>query len=254
MDLYPAIDIQDGRVVRLSQGEATRRTIYGDDPAAMAERFVSAGARWIHVVDLDRAFGTGDNLAAVRRVLAVVGDGARVQLGGGLRTLDLLRDALELGVARAVVGTSAALEPDFVPAAVELAGAARVAVGIDARDGRVALRGWTETSALRGAELAGRVVGQGVSTIIYTDIARDGMLTGPDLAGAAELSAIGARVIASGGVTSAADIRAARDADLEGAIVGRALYEGRLTLADALRAAGPPSSDSPPSGPTPAER
>jgi len=237
LHLYPAIDIRSGRVVRLSQGEATRETVYGDDPAAVAERFAEQGAAWIHVVDLDRAFGDGDNEPAIRDLVRRVGGSVRIQLGGGFRSLELLGQGLELGAARVVVGTAAAVDPDFVPAAVTLASSERLAVGIDARDGMVALRGWTETSSIRAGELARRVVRDGVATIIYTDVSRDGMLAGFDLAGAAELQRAGAGVIASGGAATAGDIRAACEAGLAGAIVGRALYEERLTLADALEAA-----------------
>ena len=237
MDLFPAIDIRHGRVVRLSQGEATRQTVYGDDPVAVAERFAEQGAAWIHVVDLDRAFGDGENLALVRTIVAQMGASVRVQLGGGLRTLARIRDGLDQGVARVVLGTAAALDPGVVTAAVAAAGAERIAVGIDARAGRVTIRGWTETSELTPEALARRVAGEGVRTIIYTDVARDGMLTGPDLDGARRLQAAGLGVIASGGVAGLADIRAAREAGLAGVIVGRALYEGRLGLPEALEAA-----------------
>ena len=237
MDLFPAIDIRHGRVVRLSQGEATRQTIYGDDPVAVAERFVEQGATWIHLVDLDRAFGDGENLSLVRRIVARLGRESRVQLGGGLRTVERVREGLEQGVRRVVIGTAAAIDPSVVPAAVAAVGTERIAVGIDARDGRVAIRGWTETVPLAAETLARRVVGEGVRTIVYTDVARDGMLTGPDLAGARRLQAAGAGVIASGGVAGLDDIRAVREAGLAGAIVGRALYEGRLDLVEALEAA-----------------
>jgi phosphoribosylformimino-5-aminoimidazole carboxamide ribotide isomerase len=237
VDLLPAIDIRNGRVVRLSQGEPTRQTVYGDDPVAVANRFMEQGARWIHVVDLDRAFGVGSNLPIIRRVVHQVGSRVQVQVGGGLRTLELVQEAMELGAARAVIGTAAAMDPAFVPAAIAAHGAGRLAVGIDARDGLVALRGWTETSSRQAEDLAGEVVRHGVQILIYTDIGRDGMLGGPDLAGALALRASGARVIASGGVASAADVAAACAAGLAGVIVGRALYEGRLSLAEALLAA-----------------
>jgi phosphoribosylformimino-5-aminoimidazole carboxamide ribotide isomerase len=237
VDLYPAIDIRHGRVVRLSQGEPTRQTVYGDDPVAVAERFAEQGAAWIHLVDLDRAFGDGENLALVRRIVAA-GSRVRFQLGGGLRSLELVRAGLEQGVSRVVIGTAAAVDPAMVPAALAAHGAEQVAVGIDARDGRVAIRGWTETSSLPAEALARRVAGEGVRTIVYTDVARDGMLAGPDLDGARRLQAAGPGVIASGGVAGADDIRAAREAGLAGVIVGRALYEGRLGLPAALEAAG----------------
>jgi phosphoribosylformimino-5-aminoimidazole carboxamide ribotide isomerase len=237
VDLFPAIDIRHGRVVRLSQGEATRQTVYGDDPVAVAERFAEQGALWIHVVDLDRAFGHGENLALVRQIVARAGWRVRVQLGGGLRTVEKVREGLEQGASRVVIGTAAALDPAVVPAALAAVGNDRVAVGIDARDGRVAIRGWTETSSLTAEALAQRVSGDGVRTVIYTDVARDGMLAGPDLEGARRLKSTGVDVIASGGVAGLEDIRAAREAGLAGAIVGRALYEGRFGLAEALEAA-----------------
>jgi phosphoribosylformimino-5-aminoimidazole carboxamide ribotide isomerase len=237
VDLFPAIDIRHGRVVRLSQGEATRQTIYGDDPVATAQGFAELGARWLHVVDLDRAFGDGGNLALVGRIAARVGPRVRIQLGGGLRSAELVREGLDQGVSRVVLGTAAAVDPAVVGAAVALAGAERVAVGIDARDGMVAIRGWTESTALTAEALARRVLAEGVRTLIYTDVTRDGMLGGPDLDGACRLQALGAEVVASGGVAGLRDIVAARDAGLAGAIVGRALYEGRLELAAALAAA-----------------
>jgi phosphoribosylformimino-5-aminoimidazole carboxamide ribotide isomerase len=239
VDLFPSIDIRSGRVVRLSQGEATRQTVYGDDPVAVAERFVEQGASWVHVVDLDRALGTGDNLPVVARMARRVGSRVRLQLGGGFRTLDLVRAGLDLGVARVVIGTAAAVDPSFVASAVSATGSERLVVGIDTREGQVALRGWTETSTERAEELARRVVADGIDTVIYTDIGRDGMLGGPDLEGAAALLATGARVIVSGGVASAEDIRGARASGLAGVIVGRALYEGQLTLSEALAACHP---------------
>jgi phosphoribosylformimino-5-aminoimidazole carboxamide ribotide isomerase len=240
VDLFPAIDIRSGRVVRLSQGEATRQTVYGDDPVAVAERFVEQGAGWIHVVDLDRALGMGENLSAVGRIANRVGSRVRLQLGGGFRTLELVRAGLDLGVARVVIGTAAAVDPSFVASAVSAMGSGRLAVGIDTREGKVAVRGWTETSTENAQELARRVVAEGIGTVIYTDIARDGMLGGPDLAGAAALLATGARVIVSGGIASLEDIRDAHASGLAGVIIGRALYEGRLSLTEALAACDHP--------------
>jgi phosphoribosylformimino-5-aminoimidazole carboxamide ribotide isomerase len=236
VDLLPAIDIRSSRVVRLSQGEATRQTVYGDDPVAVAQQFVDQGARWIHVVDLDRAFGTGDNLATVTRVAQRVGSQVRIQLGGGLRTLNLVRAGLDLDVARVVIGTAAAVDPSFIANAVAAIGSERLAVGIDTRKGQVAVRGWTETSLERPEDLARRVVGDGITTLIYTDIDRDGMLGGTDVPGAASLLPTGAKVIVSGGVVSVDDVQSALRAGLAGVIVGRALYEGRLALASALAA------------------
>ena len=220
--------------MRLSQGSAARETVYDDDPVRVAEGFVGAGARWIHLVDLDRAFDQGDNDETIRRVADRVAARVRLQLGGGLRTLDRVIGALDLGVARLVIGTAAATDPAMLDAAISLAPAERFAVGVDARDGFVAVRGWTETSTLRTTDLARRVVEQGIGTLIYTDVTRDGMLQGPDLAGAVALQAVGAQVVASGGVASLADLRRIGQAGLAGAIVGRALYEGRIALGDAL--------------------
>jgi phosphoribosylformimino-5-aminoimidazole carboxamide ribotide isomerase len=237
VDLLPAIDIRNGRVVRLSQGEQARQTVYGDDPLSVAERFVDQGARWIHLVDLDRAFGAGDNQPVVRAIAGRLATRVRLQLGGGLRSGDLIRAGLDLGLARVVIGTAAAIDSSFVPEMVASLGADRLAVGIDARDGQVALRGWTETSSQRAEDLARQVVRDGIETIIYTDIGRDGMLAGPDLAGAVKLRTTGASVVVSGGVSSSNDIRAACEAGLDGVIVGKALYEGRINLAEALQAA-----------------
>jgi phosphoribosylformimino-5-aminoimidazole carboxamide ribotide isomerase len=237
VDLYPAIDIRAGRVVRLIQGEASRQTVYDEGPEAVAERFIEQGAQWMHLVDLDRAFGSGDNDEIVGRLIARVRGRVRVQLGGGLRSLERIRLGLDWGVSRVVVGTAAALDPPFVDRALAMAGRDRLAVGIDARDGLVMVRGWTEPSSVQAEELARRVVAQGAGTLIYTDISRDGLLKGPDIAGAAGLQELRAAVVASGGVASLADIRAVRDAGLAGVIVGRALHEGKITLRDALEAA-----------------
>jgi phosphoribosylformimino-5-aminoimidazole carboxamide ribotide isomerase len=240
LDLLPAIDIRSGRVVRLSQGEATRQTVYGTDPAAVAQEFADQGARWLHVVDLDRAFGEGDNEESVRRVLERVGGRLRIQVGGGFRSLDRVRLGIELGADRVVIGTAAAIDPGFLTAAAAEFPAERLAVGVDARDGRVAVRGWTETSTLTAAELTSRALASGITTLIYTDVARDGMLEGPDIPGAEALQRQGARVIASGGISSLDDLRRIAAAGLAGAIVGRALYEGRFDLPGALEAVASP--------------
>jgi phosphoribosylformimino-5-aminoimidazole carboxamide ribotide isomerase len=177
----------------------------------------------------------------VRRVLERVRGRARVQLGGGLRSLHLVERGVELGAERVVIGTAVALDAGFLAAAAAAVGAGRLAAGVDVREGRVAVRGWTETSTLTPADLADRALGAGIETLIYTDVTRDGMLQGPDVAGALALRARGAAVIASGGVSSLEDLRRIADAGLAGAIVGRALYEDRFDLAQALEAAGPRS-------------
>jgi len=234
MYLLPSIDLRHGRVVRLRQGDADRETVYGDDPLAVAERFAAEGARWLHLVDLDRAFGDGDNADLLGEVIASVGSRLRVQVGGGFRTLAAIEQALGLGAARVVIGTAAVRSPDLISAAVERAGTDRLAVGIDARAGIVAIRGWREETGERADDVARRVIDQGICTLVYTDVARDGMLAGPDLAGAAALQTLGAAVIASGGVASLDDLRRGRNAGLAGAIVGRAIYEGRFTVREAV--------------------
>ncbi len=233
MELYPAVDVQGGRVVRLRQGAADQATVFGDDPVAVAAGFARAGARWVHFVDLDRAFGRGDNRELARRLLAAAS--VLVQVGGGLRSEDAIDEMLAWGAARVVIGTKAATDPALVDRLLARHGAARLAVGIDARDGQVAVRGWTEVFDLTAGALAERVRAQGARTVIYTDVARDGMLAGPDIAGARALAALGLDVIASGGVASLDDLRGVRAAGLAGAIVGRALYEGRFTLPEALQ-------------------
>jgi phosphoribosylformimino-5-aminoimidazole carboxamide ribotide isomerase len=235
VDLFPAIDIRAGRVVRLRQGVADRQTAYQLDPVAQAEQFLADGARWIHLVDLDRAFGSGDSLHVIRRIASQLGSRVRLQVGGGLRSIEALAGVLELQVARAVLGTAVVTDPELVSRAAREFGGERVAAGLDARAGRVAIRGWVETSDVEVTEVCRRLLAEGLETVIYTDIDRDGMLAGPDLVGAVRLQDLGARVIASGGVSSLDDLRAIRQAGLAGAIVGRALYDQRFTLIDALK-------------------
>lgn len=236
MELYPAIDIRSGRVVRLSQGDPSRATVYDQDPVAMAERFVWQGAKWLHIVDLDRAFGDGENSIVIERIVQRVGSYVQIQLGGGLRTLERVREVLSLEVARIVLGTSAIIDPDFAATVLAEAGGARVATAIDARHGLVALRGWLETSTLQSADVARKLVGQGMRTIVYTDVSREGMFHGPDIKGALALQETGAGVIANGGIGSLDDLRAMANAGIAGAVVGRALYENRFTLQSALKA------------------
>jgi len=238
VDVFPAIDIRRGRVVRLSQGERGRETAYDQDPVSVAERFIEQGARWVHVVDLDRAFGDGENTAIVSNLVQRVGNRIRIQLSGGLRSLGAIREVLRPEVARVVLGTAVVADPNVVDEVLAVTGPDRMAVGLDARDGIVAIRGWTENTGQRLDDVARRVIASGVRTIIYTDVTRDGMMTGPDVAGAVALQRMGASVIASGGVSSLADLRAVAAAGLAGAIVGRALYENRFTLPEALEAAG----------------
>ncbi|HET7231355.1 MAG TPA: 1-(5-phosphoribosyl)-5-[(5-phosphoribosylamino)methylideneamino]imidazole-4-carboxamide isomerase [Longimicrobium sp.] len=234
--VYPAIDLRGGRCVRLEKGEAARETVYSDDPAAMARTFATAGASWIHVVDLDAAFGTGSNRDRIGQIATATE--LKVQTGGGLRSMEGLRQAFDAGAWRAVIGTAAIENPELVREAVETWGAERIAVGLDARGRNPAVRGWTEASGVDLFDLGRRMVEMGVRTLIHTDIERDGMLQGPNVALSAELAeASGAEVIVSGGVSGQADVEAAVAAGpgIAGIIVGKAIYEGRIDLERAIR-------------------
>jgi phosphoribosylformimino-5-aminoimidazole carboxamide ribotide isomerase len=237
--LYPAIDLKGGQVVRLKRGEMDQATIYADDPAAQARRFIEAGFSWVHMVDLDGAFaGKPANAAAVRAIIAAV-PGAKLQLGGGIRTMETAEAWLAAGVSRIILGSAAVKDPDFARAACR-AFPGRVALGIDARDGMVATEGWAETSDVSATDLARRFEDSGAAAVIYTDIARDGMLSGVNVAATAALArAVRLQVIASGGVAGVEDITALREAGagIEGAILGRALYDGRIEPKLALAAA-----------------
>jgi phosphoribosylformimino-5-aminoimidazole carboxamide ribotide isomerase len=240
--MLPAIDIRGGRAVRLIQGERSRERVYDDDPVEAARRWTDAGALWLHVVDLDGAFaGRPGNPDAVDRILASAG--VPVQVGGGLRDLAAIERVLAAGAARVIVGTAAARDPELLRAACARFGD-RVAAAIDARDGRVVTDGWVETGGLTAREAAARAVEDGARRIIYTDTRRDGMMEGPAL-GALDglLSAVAVPVILAGGVASPEDVRRLRrfePAGLEGVIVGRALYEGRVRLEALLAAARAP--------------
>ena len=237
MILFPAIDLKNGQCVRLRQGDMARATVFNTDPAAQAAAFEAQGFEYLHMVDLDGAFaGKPMNANAVERVLAAVKMPA--QLGGGIRDLATIEAWLAKGIARVIIGTAAVRDPGLVREAAR-AFAGRVAVGLDARDGLVAVEGWAETSTVTALEIARRFEDAGVAAIIYTDIARDGMLQGLDLDATIALAdAISIPVIASGGLASIDDIKAMltpRARKLEGAIAGRALYDGRVDPAEALR-------------------
>jgi phosphoribosylformimino-5-aminoimidazole carboxamide ribotide isomerase len=241
MLLYPAIDLMNGQAVRLRQGRAEDKTVYSDDPAAVAREWAERGGDWLHVVDLDAAFsGEQSNLEIVKRIAGEIA--LPVQLGGGLRDEAAIERALAAGVARVVIGTRAAESPDFVARAVERFGGDKIAVGIDARDGMVAVKGWTLTTGLSALDLARGAAEAGAAAIIYTDITTDGMLQGPNLAATAEVvRAVPVGVIASGGVSSAADlVKLEQIGGLAGAIIGRALFDGRIQghLREAMRVAG----------------
>lgn len=236
MILFPAIDLKEGKCVRLQQGDMARATIFNHDPAQQAAQFEAQGFRYLHIVDLDGAFaGAPVNAAPVERILEAVS--MPVQLGGGIRDIGRVEDWLEKGITRVILGTAAVRDPAFVrQAARRFPG--RVAVGLDAKDGRVAVEGWAETSDLTALELAQRFEDAGVAAIIYTDIARDGLLKGLNMEATIALAeAISIPVIASGGLASLDDVKALmepRAAKLEGAITGRALYDGRLDPRAAL--------------------
>jgi phosphoribosylformimino-5-aminoimidazole carboxamide ribotide isomerase len=237
MTIYPAIDIKGGRCVRLTQGRADQETVYASNPAEVGAQFKAAGSAWVHVVDLDGAFaGEPQNLPAVQAIAAL---GMKVQLGGGLRTRAAVERALGFGVSRVVIGTRAAESEAFVSELVQAFGD-KVAVGIDAKNGQVAVKGWVATANLGALALAQRMDALGVRTIIYTDIGTDGMLTGPNFAAQEAMLAAGKfNVIASGGVSRREDVvnladLARRHTNLDGVIVGKALYEKRVELPDLL--------------------
>jgi len=225
VELYPAVDIEGGRVARSTSAS---------DPIAAVRQFARDGARWVHVVDLDRAFGKGENRELTRRLLAEAA--VRIQVGGGVTSDDGVAELVGWGATRVVIGTAGAVDAMLVARLLGRYGSERLAMGIDARDGRVAARGSDVRLALAPLELARRLRGQGARTVIYTDAARDGSLAGPDVDGARAIAALGEGldVIVSGGVASLDDLRRVRDAGLAGAIVGRALHEGRFTLHEAL--------------------
>ena len=235
MILYPAIDLKDGRCVRLVRGDMDQATVFSDDPAGQAASFCEAGASWLHIVDLDGAFaGTPVNAGAVEAIVNAVD--IPVQLGGGIRTLATIESWLDCGVMRVILGTAAVKDPDLVVAASRKWPGC-VAVGIDARGGRVAVEGWAEETDIEAIALARKFADAGVAAIIHTDIDRDGVLEGANVEATAALArAVPVPVIASGGVSSLRDIRAlTTEKSIAGVIVGRALYDGRIALKDALK-------------------
>ncbi len=236
MEIWPAIDIRGGRCVRLRQGDYDRETIFGEDPAGMARHWVDRGAKCLHLVDLDGARdGRPTNLQSVRAIV----EAAHVpcELGGGIRSEETIRQLLALGLSRLVIGTLAIRQPDwFRHMCHKLPG--KLVLGIDARQGRVATDGWLETSDVEATDLARQFAGEPVAAIIYTDIAADGMMVGPNVAAMAEMqAAVDVPVIASGGVTTVDDVARLAAVPMAGCIIGRALYEETLTLPDALAAA-----------------
>ncbi|MBV8103909.1 MAG: 1-(5-phosphoribosyl)-5-[(5-phosphoribosylamino)methylideneamino]imidazole-4-carboxamide isomerase [Hyphomicrobiales bacterium] len=234
--LFPAIDLKNGECVRLLRGDMAQATVFSTDPAAQARAFAEQGFEYLHVVDLDGAFaGEPVNADAVRRILSAVT--VKMQLGGGVRDMKTVRGWLESGVTRVIIGTAAVHDPDFVREAARLY-PGRIAVGIDAHEGRVAVEGWAKTSNISAPDLGRRFEDAGVAAIIYTDISRDGALTGLNIASTIALAeALAIPVIASGGLASIEDVRRLTEPDcarLAGAITGRALYDGRLDPREAL--------------------
>ena len=242
MVILPAIDIRGGRCVRLRQGDYAQETIFNENPVAVAEEFQKAGAQWLHVVDLDGAReGEPRNLDTIRSIVEAVGSSVSIEVGGGIRTTEAVESLFDMGVLRIVAGTRAVSDPAWL-AALAARFPQRVAVGVDARGGRVAVEGWQREANEAAATLVDSLRGLPLAAIIYTDIVRDGMMSGPNVEATATVVKAAAPfpVIASGGVTTVEDIRRLKDAGAAGAIVGRALYEGKLTLKAAMAAAREP--------------
>jgi len=237
VEIIPAVDIRDGKCVRLAQGDYARETVFGDDPIAMARQWAAQGATRIHVVDLDGArSGVASNAPIVQAIARSVS--VPVQTGGGMRSMDVLRSMLDAGLDRVVLGTAAVKDPAFLAEAIAFAGD-RLIVSVDAREGRVALEGWTEATDLDSLAFVQQLAAQGVVRVVYTDILRDGVTDGPNLEMYQRLVAqTSVRIISAGGVTSVDDLRRLAACGIEGAIVGRAIYTGDVRLPEALQAVG----------------
>jgi phosphoribosylformimino-5-aminoimidazole carboxamide ribotide isomerase len=235
--IFPAIDLRGGKVVRLAQGDPNRQTVYGDDPLEIAHRWQNEGAVWLHVVNLDGAFGeaTAANELALAQILKI---GLKVQFGGGLRDSQAIKRALDTGVTRVVIGTAAIENPLLIDVAMRKYGLNKVAVGIDVRSGKAFIRGWEQVSKLDAIDLGKKMFAQGIRWCVFTDIERDGVSTGINLPATLQLTReTGLQVIASGGVASLRDVENVVKAGLPGVIIGRALYEGLFTLKQALERA-----------------
>jgi phosphoribosylformimino-5-aminoimidazole carboxamide ribotide isomerase len=235
--IYPAIDIKDGRCVRLMQGRFEDETVYGDDPVVMAEKWVSLGARWLHVVDLDGArTGISRNMQIISEI--VTKSRIPVQMGGGIRTMEDIERVLKLGVKRVVLGTAAVENPALVKEVVEKY-PENIAIGIDAANGKVAIKGWERISDLYAVDFAKKVKQLGARTIIYTDIAKDGMLKGPNINATSEMiRCTGMDIIAAGGVSTVQDLKNLKQIGAAGAITGKAIYTGAINLKEAIEMVG----------------
>ena len=233
MRIYPAIDIKNGQCVRLKQGRFDDMTVYGSDPVAMAKKFVSMGASYLHIVDLDGArMGAGYNSGIISRIIESCKIPA--QTGGGIRTMRDIEDRISIGVSRVILGTAAISNPEIIKEAVKVYGD-KIAVGIDAINGRVAIHGWEKVSNVSAIDLCKNMKELGVKTIIYTDISKDGMMIGPNIEGTKEIvEATGIDIIASGGVSSVLDIEKADEAGAHGVIIGKALYQGSINLTEVV--------------------
>ncbi|MBR3894618.1 MAG: 1-(5-phosphoribosyl)-5-[Clostridia bacterium] len=236
MNIFPAIDLIDGKAVRLVRGDYKQMTVYSDDPVAVAKKFAACGAKYLHVVDLEGARdGSVPNIETVRRLIRE--SGLLVEIGGGIRSMETVKTYIDAGAFRVIIGTAAVTDPAFLEEAIAAYGD-KIAVGVDIRDGKVAIKGWTEVSALECFDFCAELQRKGVSCVICTDISKDGLLGGTNLALYSEMAKrFSINVTASGGVSSAKDVRTLAGMGLYGAILGKALYTGDLDLCDALRAA-----------------
>jgi len=235
--VFPAIDLRAGQVVRLKQGKRSDMKTFNLDPANAAKKWIEEGAEWLHVVNLDGAFSeeSSTNIQALKQILSVANGSAKVQSGGGVRDLASIDFMLSLGISRVILGTAAVREPELMMAALQTFSPQRLALGVDASDGKVRISGWEEKTSISPTALIEKFIPEGLNTVIYTNIQRDGMLSGVDVQGTRVIAeATGMKVIASGGVASLEDIHAVKAADLAGVIVGKALYEDKFKLSEAL--------------------
>ncbi|MDZ4765005.1 MAG: 1-(5-phosphoribosyl)-5-[(5-phosphoribosylamino)methylideneamino] imidazole-4-carboxamide isomerase [Chloroflexota bacterium] len=241
MIIYPSLDVRAGKIVRLREGDPDRQIVFSDSPIEMARRWIAAGATWLHMVNLDGAFAESNDTISLLREIASLSamSGVRVQFGGGLRKPSDIERALTSGAARVVLGTVALTDPALVTDSIARYGAERIAVALDARNGKIATHGWTTISDVTPAELGAAMAARGVIHALYTDVNRDGGLSGANIDGTIALAeSTGLQIIASGGVSSADELRALHASGVvAGAVIGMALYEGKLTLADAISAA-----------------